>query len=68
MKNKIRQIIVENINEDATNAGEVADKILSLFAVGCCREEFPHHECKFYVNSDWTKLRCECGKTQLPKN
>ena len=24
------------------------------------------HECKFYVNAEWTKLKCECGKEQLP--
>jgi hypothetical protein len=24
------------------------------------------HECKFYVNSNWTKLTCNCGKEQLP--
>ena len=33
MKNEIRKLIVENINEDATNASDVADKILSLFNV-----------------------------------
>lgn len=30
MREEIRTIIVENINEDATNAYEVADKIIEL--------------------------------------
>lgn len=30
-------------------------------------EQLADHQCKFYVNADWTKLKCECGKEQLPK-
>ena len=26
------------------------------------------HECKFYVNSAWTKLNCECGKSIIPSS
>lgn len=26
------------------------------------------HECKFYVNSDWTRLDCECGKSKSPSS
>ena len=25
------------------------------------------HECKFYVNAEWTALSCECGKRIKPK-
>lgn len=31
-------------------------------------EQLAAHECKFYVNADWTKLKCECGKEQLPSS
>jgi len=24
------------------------------------------HECKFYVNANWTELRCSCGKSKKP--
>jgi len=27
----------------------------------------PVHECKYYVNSDWTYLSCECGKRITPE-
>jgi hypothetical protein len=30
-------------------------------------EQLADHQCKFYVNAEWTKLKCECGKEQLPK-
>ena len=26
------------------------------------------HECKYYVNADWTKLKCECGNEIIPEN
>jgi hypothetical protein len=29
-------------------------------------EQLATHQCKFYVNADWTKLKCECGKEKLP--
>lgn len=30
-------------------------------------EQLADHKCKFYVNADWTKLKCECGKEQQPE-
>ena len=31
----------------------------------CCEsdsEQLAEHKCKFYVNADWSYLRCDCGK------
>ena len=25
------------------------------------------HKCKFYVNADWSYLKCDCGKRKKPK-
>ena len=41
-------------------------KILLLFSVSGRSEQLADHQCKFYVNADWTKLKCECGKEQQP--
>ena len=30
-------------------------------------EQLAEHKCKFYVNADWTYLRCECGQRLEPK-
>ena len=30
-------------------------------------EQLAEHECKFYVNAEWTALSCECGKRIKPK-
>ncbi len=26
------------------------------------------HKCKFFVNADWSKLNCECGKEIIPEH
>ncbi len=41
-------------------------KLLGIGAVSGRSELLATHECKFYVNAEWTKLKCECGKEQLP--
>ena len=31
----------------------------------CCESDselLAEHKCKFYVNADWSYLRCDCGK------
>ena len=30
-------------------------------------EVLAEHKCKFYVNADWSYLRCDCGKRIKPK-
>ena len=30
-------------------------------------EVLAEHKCKFYVNADWSYLRCNCGKRIKPK-
>ena len=45
MKNKISDIIVKNINEDVTNAGEVSDLILNLFTNNNMVYEFLYCSC-----------------------
>jgi hypothetical protein len=42
-------------------------KQLSLVKVMQQSEQLTDHKCKFYVNADWTYLRCECGKRIKPK-
>ena len=29
-------------------------------------EVLAEHKCKFYVNADWSYLRCDCGKRIKP--
>lgn len=46
-------------------------KIIAAINYSCCcksdSEQLTEHKCRFYVNADWTKLICNCGKEQLPK-
>ncbi len=35
----------------------------------CCEsdsEQLAEHKCKFYVNADWSYLKCDCGKRIKP--
>jgi len=35
----------------------------------CCEsdsDQLAEHKCKFYVNADWSYLRCDCGKRIKP--
>jgi len=35
----------------------------------CCKSDselLAEHKCKFYVNADWTYLKCDCGKKIKP--
>ena len=35
----------------------------------CCESDselLAEHKCKFYVNADWSYLRCDCGKRIKP--
>jgi hypothetical protein len=45
---------------------EGMNQALRQFSVVGRSEQLATHQCKFYVNVDWTKLKCECGKEQLP--
>jgi len=41
-------------------------KKLTLTNVVKQSELLAEHKCKFYVNSDWTELKCDCGKRIKP--
>ena len=35
----------------------------------CCKSDselLAEHKCKFYVNADWSYLKCDCGKRIKP--
>lgn len=35
----------------------------------CCKSDselLAEHKCRFYVNADWSYLRCDCGKRIKP--
>ena len=53
---------------DAVNNWHESElKLLNIHSVVGQSEQLADHQCKFYVNADWTKLKCECGKEQLPE-
>jgi hypothetical protein len=62
---KIKCVLIDFEQNDKT-LDEAANEILRLFSVVGRSEQLATHQCKFYVNADWTKLKCECGKEQLP--
>jgi len=39
----------------------------TIYGVVGQSEQLAEHECKFYVNAEWTALSCECGKRMKPK-
>ena len=43
---------------------DIRNFALSIYGVGVT---LPEHECKYYVNADWTYLSCECGKRITPE-
>jgi hypothetical protein len=49
------------------DALDLVNKYFDLALVVGQSEQLADHQCKFYVNAEWTKLKCECGKEQLPK-
>ncbi len=41
----------------------------AITATPCCKsnsEQLSNHKCKFYVNTECTYLKCECGKRIKP--
>jgi acetolactate synthase small subunit len=46
---------------------EALNQALRIHDVVGRSEQLAEHECKFYVNADWTKLTCECGKQRMPE-
>ena len=62
---KIKCILIDFEQSEKT-LNEAANEILLLFSVSGRSEQLADHQCKFYVNAAWTKLKCECGKEQQP--
>jgi hypothetical protein len=65
IENKTLEIL-DLVREKVLSPDEALPHILRLFSVVGRSEQLATHQCKFYVNADWTKLKCECGKEQLP--
>ena len=65
MKDKISDIIVKNINEDATNAGEVSDMILELFVNNNTVYEFLYNNC--IHESSWATMSLHYTKEGAEK-
>jgi hypothetical protein len=66
MKEEIYKICTK-LNDGQIAVVEAQEQLLLLFSVSGRSEQLADHQCKFYVNADWTKLKCECGKEKLPR-
>lgn len=56
---QLKSILTDLDNRELTKH-QAHDLICVLFSVS------DSHECKFYVNADWTYLNCKCGKRIEP--
>ena len=66
MKDKIKEIC-ERLNREQASVHGATNELFDLFNVVGQSEQLAEHECKFYVNAEWTALSCECGKRIKPK-
>lgn len=67
MRDKVEKVIVNWLKSDDKNATNLAQEICVLLDVVCSETELAEHKCKFYVNADWSYLKCGCGKKIKPK-
>lgn len=68
------QLTSTGINPDNDSIAQFAEdyhqaklNLLTIPVVVGQSEQLAEHECKFYVNAEWTALSCECGKRIKPK-
>ncbi len=48
---------------------DVRKLIAAINYTHCCKSDselLAEHKCKFYVNADWSYLKCSCGKRIKP--
>ena len=66
MKDKIFEV-AKNHTENEETAMQLTNELCVLLGVVCSETELAEHKCKFYVNADWSYLKCGCGKRIKPK-
>jgi len=66
MKDKIFEV-AKNHTENEETAMQLTNELCFLLGVVCSETELAEHKCKFYVNADWSYLKCGCGKRIKPK-
>ena len=74
LNDKINELEIHLRNDELSTLGKEhltefknIKEQLTLTDVGsmCC-ELLAEHKCKFYVNADWSYLKCDCGKRIKP--
>ena len=60
------ELAVDNC-EKLVNEVSTIDEALPIGGVVGRSKQLAEHKCKFYVNAEWTYLKCECGQRLEPK-